>query len=83
MEEQKNFTIELETEVSYSCNGVKTRPWSSVSPEEEVTTVEDIYVGVIIKGKSIDITSLLDATQMEHIDALCFEHALIRDEQEE
>jgi len=42
---------------------------------DEPAEVEDLYVGVIIRGTSIDITSLLNDKQRTHFEDLCLEEA--------
>lgn len=37
--------------------------------------VSDVYVGVIIKGMSIDVTPFLNKLQLEHIEAVLAEEA--------
>lgn len=79
MAKQKSFSIELETEIIYSI----TRGYKGKGPSmehaggepDEPPEVEDVYVGVIVKGTAIDITALLNKRQMESIVEECFENA--------
>lgn len=38
----------------------------------EPSEVEDLYVGVIINGTTVEITNLLNKKQREHFEELCF-----------
>ena len=72
------FTIEVETEISCSilpaCKGI---PQSMEGPgtPDEPAEIEDLYIGVIIGGTSIDITHLLNKMQLACVEDECFNQA--------
>lgn len=73
---QLSFIVEREIEIL--CEVVsyyKGKPSVPEYPEprEDALEVQDLYVGVIIKGTSIDITHLLSKAQIVHLEELCVE----------
>lgn len=84
MNRTKKIALNLEYEVEVCASVSPGHPGTfrvghGGSPPEG-PEVEDLYVGVIIKGTTIDITSLLNQKQLEHIEELCFENAQEQDE---
>ena len=76
----KPFNITREYECEISCaltperKGGRQHKFDQPDPAEPAE-VEDLYVGVIIRGTSIDITSLLNDKQRTHFEDLCLEEA--------
>ena len=69
---------DLETEVmAFVTPGCKARgpSYASGGEPEEPHLVEDLYVGVLIKGESIDITKLLSKKQLAYMEAKILERA--------
>jgi hypothetical protein len=76
------FQVEVELEVQCSVTPeVKGRRAHKFDPPDpdEPSEVEDLYVGVIIRGTAIDITSLLNEKQREWIEEECFATAKDQD----
>lgn len=82
----KQFNITKEYECEISCTLTpeeKGDPQTMDGPgtPDYPASVDDIYIGVIIKGTSIDITALLNKAQREHLEAVLLEEAeFARDE---
>lgn len=62
--------IEVTSEYELEISG---RPFPAEPDVGLGAGIEDLYVGVIVKGKSIDITNLLDEKQFNHFEALLLE----------
>jgi len=74
----KKFGITKEFECEICCTLTPARKGDPQTMEgpgspDEPATVEDLYVAVIIRNASIDITRLLNDRQREHFELLCLE----------
>ena len=73
---QLDFTIDAEIEIICSISpgskGCGIDNYYGPTPDEP-PEVEDLYVSVILSGKRIDITDLLDAKQKDDIEEKCFQ----------
>ena len=78
MSKKLEFTMDLEAEVECSVTpfrkGKRADPFDQPDPDEEAC-VEDLCVGVIVKGRVIDITGLLNPTEISVIEEECFMRA--------
>lgn len=77
----KNLSFTLDEEIEVTCSVTPfvrgrgpSMDHAGGSPDEP-SEVEDLYVGVIIKGISIDVTDKLTPKQKSYIEAKCFEQA--------
>ena len=66
--------VEINTEVELEIIGYVTRAFKGTYYDPPTPSeVEDLCVGVIIQGVTIDITHLLNADQKSHYEQRCFE----------
>lgn len=62
--------IEIQATVTPGERGRRAHRYDQIDPDYPAT-VEDVYVGVIIKGTAIDITALLNPKQLRGIEEEC------------
>ena len=86
MRQNKKVEFQVEVELEVQCSVTPEYPGKGPSMKHaggeppEPSEVEDLYVGVIIRGTAIDITSLLNEKQREWIEEKCFATATDRSE---
>lgn len=74
----KKLAFNLDIELEITCSVTRAYPGRGPSMEHaggepaEPSEIEDLYVGAIIRGAAIDITSLLSPRQIEAIEEECF-----------
>jgi hypothetical protein len=75
----KKVELNLEEEIEVCCSVTRAvkgdGPGAYYGPTpDEPAEIEDLYVGVIIKGKTIDITNLLDEKQIAYFEEKVWLH---------
>jgi hypothetical protein len=66
---------DLDYTISPGTRNKKARIYGECDPDEP-PCVEDLFVGIVICGKTVDITKLLDPKQVCYFADLCMENAL-------